>query len=340
MPTASISVTPYNGSLLGGQLLSGPRTIILNAFGGSTAGTVTDNNGILSDADDGLSTFNGQPLNYIGSGTVQPGVNVLGAVIGLGPTKPVVVFEAGGKIYFHYPSGPPNILGAVALVVRVTPAPYQVFAPVCFVEGTMIRTPDGDLAVEALVAGDLVTDHEGRAHEVLWVAGRRMDLPVGLCPDFLRWLPVKIPKDAFGAGQPDRELRVSQQHRLLIEGVDPELLFGAPQVLAPARALLGDIVSLDRDVRSVTYYHILCREHVILLANGMPAESLFPGRVARGRLGQPVPGGSPTDENSRDEAEALFHDLAGFDLPDDQESAFPILTMREAQLLRPRARVA
>ncbi|NUB46616.1 Hint domain-containing protein [Fertoebacter nigrum] len=335
MPDANVSVTPYNGSLIGAQLLSAQRTLVLNNFGSSFSGTLTDNDGTLSDADDGLSSFNGASLNYIGSGTVQPGVNVLGVTVPLGVAKPVVVFEAGGQIYFHFPQGPPNLLGAVALVTNITSAPYSVFNPVCFVEGTWIATPDGDRLIETLNVGDQVNDIDGAPHEILWIGGRRMDLPIGLCPDYVRWLPVRVPAEAFGPGCPTRDLLVSQQHRLMIEGSGPELLFGDARVLVPAKALLGDVVALDRDLRQVTYYHILCRRHVILMANGLPSESLYPGPVAKDAIAQDA-----LARPGREEAEALFSDLADMRVPFQPHSDYPMLRIREGRMLRPVARAA
>jgi hypothetical protein len=324
LPEATIATTPYNGSLLGTQLLSAQRTLVLSAFGPGASGTLTDNDGLLGDSDDGVATYNGQPLNYIGSGTVQPGVNVLGVTVPLGASVPVVVFQAGGQTYFHYPSGPPNVLGAVALVVNISPAPYQVFTPVCFVKGTLIRTPQGDRRIEDLAAGDAVTDVDGHAHKVLWTGGRRMDLPIGLAPSFAKWLPVRIPAGAFGPGCPAHDLLVSQQHRLMLQGAGPELLFGQDRVLVPARALLGDRLRLQTSLRCVTYHHILCREHVVLLANGMPAESLLPAPLTEDSAGR----------NARAEAEALFPELAG-QTPLAAPCAYPVLRARDAVVLRP-----
>lgn len=275
MPDATTEAWPYDGSLLATQLLSGQKTIILSDFDPATSGTLTDNDGFLSDSDDGIATFNGNPVNYIGSGTVQPGVDLAGIVIPLGQIRPAVVFEAGGQIYFYFPDGPPNLLGAVAMVVNISPVGYQVFDPICFTAGTMIRTPSGDRLIETIEAGDLVTDMDGVVHEVTWVGGRMRNLPIGLCPEFSRWLPVRIPAGALGPGRPERDFLVSQQHRILIEGAKAELLFGDLRVLVAAKALVGDVIRIECNLRQVTYHHILCAKHVVLLANGQPAESML-----------------------------------------------------------------
>ena len=102
----------YNGSLadigLGGLL----DTSLLNVGSGALSGTFVDNNGQLSQADDGLTTFaltGGAPvaIDYIGSGTIST-LSFLG--IPLDP-RPVAVFVVNGQIYFYAPQGMPLLSG-------------------------------------------------------------------------------------------------------------------------------------------------------------------------------------------------------------------------------------
>ena len=274
MYSQDITVVPYNGSLLAANLLSSQQTLVLNGFGGEQTGTLQDNDGTLSDFDDGLSTFNGQPVNYIGSGTVTPGVDVLGLTVPLGASVPVVVFEAGGQIYFHYPEGEPNLLGAVALVVDIEPVGYEVFTPICFAAGTRILTDAGERPIEDIRAGDVVVDWFGQAHGVLWSGARKLRLPQNM--DFDKWFPVRIRKNALKPGVPHRDTWLSQQHRLYLSGLEARLITGEEDCLASAKSLLNDAtISLDRTVTEISYHHLLCARHVVLVANGMPAESLF-----------------------------------------------------------------
>jgi hypothetical protein len=326
MADATIDVTPYDGSLLATELLSSQQTILLSDFDSAFAGTLTDNDGNLSDLDDGIATFNGDPVNYIGSGTVQPGVDVLGVVVPLGEIRPVVIFEAGGQLYFHFPDGPPNILGAVALVVNISPAGYSVFNPVCFTAGTMILTPSGERQVEEIEVGDLVTDMDGASHEVVWVGGRQRDLPIALCPKFARWLTVRIPAESLGPNLPARDLLVSQQHRVLIEGAKAELLYGEMRVLVPAIALVGDVVRIERSARRVSYHHLLCAQHVILVANGMPAESLL------------VVPQDDQDAAALAETLELIPETARAQRELTVNAAYPVIRTRLGSLLRPTAR--
>lgn len=322
MATASITVRPYDGGLIAAQLLSPATTIALVSFGGAQTGTLTDDDGILGNPGAG-ATYNGHPVSYVGSGTAQAGINVLGVTIPFGPAVPLVVFQAGGQTYFHFPQGEPGALSGVAMVVNLTPAPYRVFTPVCFLRGTLIDTPDGPRPVETLAPGDLVRDHRGRAEEVLWTGGRRLELAMGLSADYARWLPVRIARGAFGPGLPDRDLWLSQQHRVLVAAARAELLFGAPEVLVPARGLAGMAgVTLDTGCRAVDYHHILCRRHVVLRANGLPAESLYLGDMSARH----------PDVAAAQEALALFPGLLAECRR--MRMAFPALRMREARLLR------
>lgn len=102
----------YNGSLasvgLGGLL----STSLLNTGGGAQSGTFVDNNGRLSQNDDGATTFalNGGaafPIDYIGAGTIST-IGVLGIKV---DPRPVAVFVANGQIYFYAPAGLPLLSG-------------------------------------------------------------------------------------------------------------------------------------------------------------------------------------------------------------------------------------
>jgi serralysin len=134
----------------------------------------------------------------------------------------------------------------------------------CFVEGTRIATDGGDVAVEALSRGDRVPTlvREKRVpRPVTWIGRRHIDLTRHREPDLVQ--PIRIRRDAFAPGQPARDLLVSPDHAILIEGG-----------LVPARLLVnGGSIAQERGWRSVTYYHVELAEHAIILAEGLPVES-------------------------------------------------------------------
>lgn len=135
---------------------------------------------------------------------------------------------------------------------------------VCFGAGTTILTPDGDTAVEHLQPGDSVMVLEDGlpvARPVVWVGEREM--PLTSHPNIDAIAPVRFLKGALGETMPRRDMILSPDHCLFIDGA-----------LIPAKLLVNDMTILrERGMASVTYYHVELETHGILLAEGVPAES-------------------------------------------------------------------
>jgi len=154
----------------------------------------------------------------------------------------------------------------------------NITAAPCFSAGTMILTPDGEVPVEHLCVGDLVCtlsddakaltgvgiDHAvaaGSARAVKWIGRRRVSLTRHAEPELVR--PIRIKANAIAEATPSRDLLVSPDHALFIDGK-----------LIPARLLRnGATIHEDHAQRSVTYFHVELETHDVLLADGMPAES-------------------------------------------------------------------
>lgn len=280
MSSEDILVTPYYGSVAAATLLGSSQNLLISDFGSPTTGTLVDGDGILGSADDGSTTFNGVSVTYIGSGTVTPGIDLGILGVALGTPVDVVVFEAGGTIYFHYPAGEPNLVGNLLLVVEIDSDPYNIFAPVCFAEGTHIQTPKGEVPIEALRVGQKVTDIDGKRHEIRWIGQISLRIPER--DAYRKWRPVRIAPNAFGRGLPYRPTWLSQQHRVMVRSAVSELYFGETCCLAPVVRLADGLrIRVDTAVRRITYHHILCEDHAVLRANGLPAESLHLGEIAR-----------------------------------------------------------
>ncbi|MDR6955783.1 hypothetical protein J2X65_005166 [Ancylobacter sp. 3268] len=139
---------------------------------------------------------------------------------------------------------------------------------VCFLAGTMISTPSGDVAIEALTAGDLVLTTEGAAKPVRWLA-RQTVSTVFANPQ--RVLPIRIAAGALGAGLPCRDLFVSPDHALLLDGL-----------LVQAGALVnGTTIVRHADMpQTFIYYHVELDDHSLIVAEGVPVES-FVDNVTR-----------------------------------------------------------
>lgn len=152
-------------------------------------------------------------------------------------------------------------------------------APVCFAEGTRITTARGEVAVEDLRPGDLALTLDAGWQPVLWIGRRRTAF--GHLSH--RHRPVRIAAGAMGHGLPHSDLRVSPQHRLLVQGPDGRRFDQG--ALAKAKGLCGRPgIFAEVACTSVVYFQILLPRHGLLIANGLPAESFLPRAYAMASL--------------------------------------------------------
>ncbi|MEO3414358.1 Hint domain-containing protein [Roseovarius sp. CAU 1744] len=137
----------------------------------------------------------------------------------------------------------------------------------CFVAGTLIRTPEGEVPVDTLAPGDLVMTQDDGAQPLRWI-GQRHVQAIG---DFA---PIRIAPNTFGT---HRELLVSPLHRVLIRDSLAELLFGEAEVLIAARDLVNDHSVRRVEGGMVEYVHILFDRHQVVFSEGLETESFLPG---------------------------------------------------------------
>ncbi len=138
----------------------------------------------------------------------------------------------------------------------------------CFCAGTRIATPRGETEVQALRPGDLVLTAQGEVLPVRWVGISHVATKFA---DPLRVMPVRISAGALGDGVPQRDLLVSPDHALFLDGI-----------LVTALALV-DGVNITRETQmpeQFDYYHVELDSHELLLAENVPAES-FVDNVTR-----------------------------------------------------------
>jgi hypothetical protein len=201
----------------------------LTATGNFTldAGTIVFENGTISagniDINAGLVT--GGTVNLTASDTIE-----------FGPTAKV---DAG---------------------VVVLTTPHGTTGPLCFCAGTSIATPDGDVPVERLSAGDLVLTRNGGAQPIVWIGAGKV-LATRLRRSAAT--PVIVRKSALADNVPHHDLRVTKAHAFYLD-----------EVLIPVEFLVNhrSIIWDDR-AQEVSLYHVELARHDILLANGAPAES-------------------------------------------------------------------
>ena len=149
---------------------------------------------------------------------------------------------------------------------------------VCFVQGTMIKTPSGERPVETLNAGDLVETLDHGAQAIRWIGGRSVRASGGMTP-------VRFAAGSLGVGCPSRPMVLSRQHRVMLDNKVAERMTGTRQVLVPAHKLtILPGVTPVTDQGFVTYWHFLCDAHEVVFADNVPAETLYLGAEARKSL--------------------------------------------------------
>jgi hypothetical protein len=131
----------------------------------------------------------------------------------------------------------------------------------CYCRGTLILTPTGEVPVETLATGDKVVTASGEAKPVKWI-GRR-SYTGWLAGGNPKAMPVHFKPGSLADGVPRRDLWVSPEHAVYIDGA-----------LVPA-ALLVNGVSIVKTgtVDEVHYFHVELDEHDLIVAEGALAES-------------------------------------------------------------------
>ncbi len=125
--------------------------------------------------------------------------------------------------------------------------------------------------METLAIGDLVRTASGRTAAIRWIGVQTI---VSVFADPLRSFPVRITAGALGQNLPVRDLRVSPDHALFLDGL-----------LVQAGALVNGttIVRETAMPERFTYFHVELEDHALILAEGVPAET-FLDTVTRRRF--------------------------------------------------------
>jgi len=134
-------------------------------------------------------------------------------------------------------------------------------APACYLRGTLIRTEHGEVAIERLAIGDRIPTLSGELRAIRWIGHRRHS---GARIERDRDIqPVLVEADALAPGIPRRDLWVSPEHAMYLDGM-----------LIPARALVnGTSIRQEQNLSDVTYFHLELEEHAVIWAEGAPSES-------------------------------------------------------------------
>ncbi len=134
----------------------------------------------------------------------------------------------------------------------------------CFAAGSRILTDRGEVPVESLREGDLavtLSEIGAKCGPVRWIGVARIDIDRHPRPRAVT--PIRILAGAFGDDLPHRDLLLSPDHAVYVDGV-----------LIPIQYLEnGATIRREAIGGVVTYYHVELDEHAVLVADGLPVES-------------------------------------------------------------------
>jgi hypothetical protein len=166
---------------------------------------------------------------------------------------------SNGNTYINIPdAGTIELLGYTGGI-----SPSDIEFTACYCRGTRIATDNREVAVEDLSIGDYVMTKSGTARPITWIGRRsyggrfvmgRKDI-----------LPICIKAGALDDNVPKRDLWISPNHAMYLEGV-----------LIEAKDLVNgvSIVQAER-VAQVEYFHIELETQEVIIAEGALSESFI-----------------------------------------------------------------
>ncbi|MCX2562327.1 Hint domain-containing protein [Acetobacter farinalis] len=151
--------------------------------------------------------------------------------------------------------------------LKITYANGNTYIGACFLAGSMIRTTNGEVAVEDVRIGDEVIAFDWRnntdiVRPVVWVGTAHVNVRHGLPDDEAGW-PVRILKDAIADGVPYKDMLITAEHCLFFK-----------DRFVPVRMLVNGVsIFYDKSITSYDYYHVETEQHSVITADGMLTES-------------------------------------------------------------------
>lgn len=269
---SSFSLTIDPGASFAGTVLDKSKTSTLN-LAGATPATLTGLGAQFS----GFTTINFKPgADWLVSGTTAAlaGGQVINGfeqgdtivLTGFSAASDSFVSGTGLKLTAGSTTRTLDITGSfttanfsVTSSGTTTTIKLQSNAP-CFVKGTRILTPRGEIAVEDLLVGEHVVTQPGEDRPIIWIGFRMIDLKQH--PRAAEVQPVCIAAGALEEDVPRRDLWVSPDHALWID-----------DRLVPAQLLLNGLNVYRGNWEAVCYYHVELDTHAVLFAERAPAES-------------------------------------------------------------------
>ncbi len=133
--------------------------------------------------------------------------------------------------------------------------------PLCYLRGTRILTPTGEVNVEALRIGDYVVTRFGGIQPIKWIGRQSYDARfVARNPEKH---PVCILAGALGPAMPARDLFISPGHSMLVDG----------QLVLASALVNGVSVTQPAPEAEIGYFQIELERHDCIIAEGVWSET-------------------------------------------------------------------
>jgi hypothetical protein len=136
----------------------------------------------------------------------------------------------------------------------------------CFGQGTLVLTNDGEVPIDALTVGVPVITLNG-AFPIKWI-GRKTLKRNGSETWHPAAVPVRVSRFAIDDHTPRRDLYLSEEHALFIDGA-----------LIPVKHLVnGRSIVFDNSSHlseTLVYYHVELDTHQVMFAEGAPTETFL-----------------------------------------------------------------
>ena len=165
---------------------------------------------------------------------------------------------------FRYDAGDSNQALPNVNIVRGSDGNSYFDITKCFLLGTNILTSKGEKSVESLSVGDEVVAicNNGRINrKIVWIG--KTDISVDQGKNRYDLYPVCIKAHAFGLNKPHRDLYLTPEHTVYIDGG-----------LIPVRMLVnGRSIVIDKSRDKFQIYHVETEQHSILLSENLMTES-------------------------------------------------------------------
>ncbi len=230
------------------ELLTGAGTGTISSFGAryESFGNIAIDHGAHWLVSGTAQGFAGETISGLAAGST---LELTGTVEDFGTLAGGVLTLSGGTTL--------NLQGVAQAYVSNDGA--NTFVTACFATGTKLLASCGPVAVEALREGDQLLTASGFA-PIRWIGHRRTDLRRHPNPHDV--MPVRVRAGAFGDGLPLRDLVLSPDHAVLVDGA-----------LVPIRHLANGLSIAQERRDHVTYWHVELARHAIVLAEGLPCET-------------------------------------------------------------------